>query len=250
MRAKNRVESGYQTSEKPRDVQQFLVRVDDFPRVEMDLDTFMGFDSIMKKFDMPYLLGITPYLCLEPLNPHSQKYRKLDEEEIKVLHELKNVDFAMHGVTHQTREYNFWDRLRGFHSEFVGLSNQELEMELKEGFSLFREYGLPKPKFIIPPFNTFSLNNYELFKEFFKKVLGGPESPRQLLTYSYSNDESFIPSLPPHYGHAKDMRISSDLGVATCFTFHWGWEVEDGFQALKELLVKLKGKVTNWSRLE
>src|SRR5438552_767991 len=37
-----------------------LVRVDDFPRWDLDFQVFMRFDSIMAKHQVPYILGVIP----------------------------------------------------------------------------------------------------------------------------------------------------------------------------------------------
>lgn len=222
------------------------MRVDDFPRV--DLKDFKRFDSVIEKYHIPYLLGVTPHLCLDPLNPKSTKFRKLSKEEIKTLHSLKDVELAMHGVTHQTREYGPLKRLWGFRSEFVGLDETALINKIQKGFSLFRKYGLKRPRVLIPPFNTFDYASLGIIESYYDVVCGGPESGKKFgREWKRFGKLLYIPSLPPHYDHAEKIKIPESGKV--CITIHLGWEIGDGFRALEGLSKKLEGKVASWSEL-
>lgn len=225
-----------------------LVRVDDFPRVNMNLKDFKMFDSIMKKFNIPYLLGVTPNLCLDPLNWNSTRYHKLTREEIKTLRNLGDVEIAMHGVTHQTYRYGFVKRLLGFHSEFAGLDGEQTASKLDLGLKLFESYGIEKPRILIPPFNTFDESNLEVFKKYFKFVTGGPETKKAIKKRDAGR---LIISDGFHYGHSYDIFVEPDDFESDgycCVTLHWGWETEDNFLALKKLL-EFEGKVASWSEL-
>lgn len=225
------------------------MRVDDFPRVNMNLKDFKRFDSIMKKFGIPYLLGVTPNLCMDPLNPKSTEFRKLTEEEIKTLRNLKDVELAMHGVTHQTRDYGYFKRILGYHSEFEGLDRRAATYKLNMGFKLFKEYKLKKPRVFIPPFNRFDEKNLNVFRKHFKFVTGGPGTRKSI---KKKDGGWFILSDGFRYGHSYDIFLEPDdveSDEYCCIGLHWGWETGGDFFALKKLLLELEGKVASWSEL-
>lgn len=225
------------------------MRVDDFPHPKVNLNDFKKFDSLMKKFNVPYLLGVIPRPCLDPLNPKSTDFRKLSKEEIKALRYLKDVELAMHGVTHKTREYGLLKRLLGFRSEFVGLDKATLTKKLQIGLSLFREYGLKRPRVFIPPFNTFDHASLAVLGSHFDVICGDPETSNKFgREWRRFGKVLYIPSLPPHYGPAREIKITQD--TRACITIHLGWERRDHFQALGELLGKLEGKVVSWGVLK
>lgn len=227
-----------------------LVRVDDFPRVNMNLEDFKMFDSIMKRFEIPYLLGVTPYPCLNPLNSKSTKFRKLTSGEIKTLHSLKDVELAMHGVTHQTCDYGYFKKVFGYYSEFVGIGRQATIAKLSMGFKLFKEYKLKKPRMFIAPSNRFDEENLEVFRKYFEFVMGGPETKKAIKKKKAAD---LILSDGFHYGHSYDIFIEPDVfesDECCCITLHWGWETDNDFLSLKKLLVELEGKVASWSELK
>jgi len=227
-----------------------LVRVDDFPRVNMRLNDFNNFDSVMKRFGIPYLLGVTPHLCLDPLNPNSDKYHRLTRKERETLHDLEDVEIAMHGVTHQTRDYGYLRLLLGYNSEFVGLDRWATSDKLETGLELFKEYGLKRPRIFVPPFNRFDDENLKAFEKYFRFVMGGPETKKPIRK---RNSRRLIISDGFNYGHSYGIWLEPDdleSDGRCCITLHWGWEIGDNFLALKKLLVELEGKVMSWGKLK
>lgn len=227
-----------------------LMRVDDFPRTDMNLKDFKMFDSIMKRFDIPYLLGVTPNLCLNPLNPNSTEFHKLTKAEIEIIRNLKDVELAMHGVTHQTRDYGYLRLLLGHYSEFEGMDERATSTKLERGFKLFREYGLKRPRIFIPPFNRFDEENLNVFRKHFKFVMGGPETKKAI---KKRDRGELIISDGFYYGHSYDIFLEPDdfeSDGCCCIALHWGWETDNDFLSLKKLLVEIEGNVARWGKLE
>ncbi|MEM2954947.1 MAG: glycosyltransferase family 4 protein, partial [Candidatus Nanoarchaeia archaeon] len=52
-----------ETSKCPVGSPIFMIRVDDFPRWDIDTKEFLKFHSVLKSYNLPYLLGVTPNLC-------------------------------------------------------------------------------------------------------------------------------------------------------------------------------------------
>jgi hypothetical protein len=90
---------------------KYLLRIDDFPHWNIDLDTFRRFLEILQKDEIPCLLGVTPFLSADRHNPENQNFRDLTAEEISIL-SSPLVEIALHGFTHQARQAKF-------HIEFI-----------------------------------------------------------------------------------------------------------------------------------
>lgn len=196
-----------------------IVRVDDFPHWIKKNRKFVKFDQIMKKYNIHYILGVTPYLSLSPHNPDCQKYRKLTKNEIKILKEgikENRITLAIHGLTHKTTSLKEY-------SEYKYKSNSEIEKEIKFGFKLFKEYGLPKPKILIPPYNSFSPKNLNIFKKYFEYITGGPETIKEFGKINILKGIKYIPSYYPNYIKKNTICKYSPKSGLNCITIHWMW---------------------------
>src|SRR3989442_8297598 len=99
-----------------------LVRVDDFPRWDLEFEEFVRFDSIMLHHTVPYILGVIPRCEFYPGSP-----RKITVDEIRFLHERvrdNGIELALHGFTHCPRDY------RGLPTEIALYSEDELRTNL------------------------------------------------------------------------------------------------------------------------
>jgi len=222
----------------------YLIRVDDFPRPQgkMNLDKFIEFNSILEKYNIPYLLGVIPNMALDDRDPDSQT-RFLTKEEVSVLKKLKNVRFAMHGVMHRTLK-------KEYHSEFVGLDEKSLDEKIKEGLKIFQSLKLETDA-IMPPFNTFDLSNLQVFKKYFKIVTGGPETIKIFGKLPIGNLDGilYIPSYEPFYGKGRTIlnAVKKEEKGIKCITFHWGWEADDNFTHVKNICMLIKDRVIPWN---
>jgi len=129
-----------------------LVRVDDFPRWDLKFEDFVQFDSIMAHYEVPYILGVTPKCEFHRGSP-----RSLTVDELRFLHERvreNGIELALHGFTHQPRNF------RGLLTEIATYSEAELRAQLIRMDMWFDSVRLPRPRVFVPPFNTFTQQNY------------------------------------------------------------------------------------------
>lgn len=234
---------------------RFILRVDDFPRWDIPSKEFISFHRILSRHRIPYLLGITPSISLDPLNPQSRKYRPLSDEEETILKEITadGVEFALHGLTHQTRTR------RGPRSELIGLSDEELEGNIQRGLNeLSKIYPLPPIIFFIPPFNTLNLNNCQVLARYFLGICAGREAIPYVgfrITPSFLCGILYIPSYEPVYGYAGEILeyleaiLPLKENIIVPITLHWSWELEDRFSALESLAEKIRGRTLRWNSL-
>jgi len=227
---------------------QLIMRVDDFPRWDLHLDEFRKFHKIVSDFNIPYVLGVTPLLANNPLDPESSEIRSLTDQEIELLHMIikDGCDIALHGLTHRT------EAGLGFMSEFCGISTDEAEFRIAKGIDLLVSAGLPRPRCFIPPFNTFDPSVFPLLMRYFDIILGGPESIWHSPGTKWVSDapESFKCCLSPLYGKSgfmldKLLELRKNWFVGNWVTFHWSWEWETGYRDLKMLLRLIAKKIKN-----
>jgi len=222
---------------------RFLVRVDDFPRWDLPEETFRQFDSILMAHEIQYFLGVTPCLAADPFDPTSPCHSGLTDKAIAVLETLvPRVEVAMHGLTHRTRGLPH-------RSEFVGMPPEEVEQALLRGLEVFDSLHI-RPQTFIPPFNTIALSAVPVLARSFQVLCGGPESI-SLLGFrpspSYLGGMLYLPSYPPAYGTARQMRDfvkrvqQWSPSVLVPLTLHWAWELRDNFRALCALCDELTG---------
>jgi hypothetical protein len=229
----------------------YLVRVDDFPRWNVSTDKFIKFHNILNKHDIPYLLGVTPFLSANPLDPDKEKLEYLTSDEIEILKMLKNenCDFALHGITHKTVS-------KKLHTETIGIKKIEIEENLKMALDVLTKDGI-EPKFVIPPFNTFDLNSLNIFKKYFIGVCGGPETISTLgfrISPTYFDGIYYIPSYIPLYDKVKNIipflkKICNDYNdnIIIPITIHWSWETGDNLNYVEKLCKFIKDKTQPWN---
>ncbi len=229
---------------------RFLVRVDDFPRWDLDNKKFLKFNEILRRNEIPYLLGVIPFPSKEPLNIQPQEYHEIGENDWNILKDLSSsdVEIAMHGVTHQTMK-----KFR--HSEIVGVSQEDLEEKVVKGLKKFRSNGI-EPVVFIPPFNTFDFSSLEVLKRYFRVVCGGPESILYvglMLSPSYIDQILYVPSYYPAYGRSGEVfefveRVKKiKTGVTIPITLHWAWENHNDFLNVEKLCRSVRDHVISWN---
>lgn len=218
---------------------KIIIRVDDFPHWTKKIDDFIKFDNIMKKYRITYILGVTPYLAIQPHIPNSKDFRKLNKKEIKILKngiKENRIILAMHGLTHKTTSYKKY-------SEYINKPNKEIEREIEFGFKLFKEYGLPKPTILIPPYNSFNKDNLEIFKNYFKIITGGPETIKEFGKIHLLKGINYIPSYYPNYLKKNNIVKYKPQSNLNCITIHWAWFNEE---ELNKLFYKIKPYILNY----
>jgi hypothetical protein len=229
----------------------FIVRVDDFPRWDIDTKEFEKFHEVMKNNDIPYILGVTPFLCEAPLQTESNKYRRLTGYEIDLLAKIKRekVEFALHGFTHQTIQSRF-------NTELIGLAADVLEKKIEESLEEFKYYNI-LPSCFIPPFNTFDYNNVKVIKKYFKTLFGGPESVKTVgfrLSPSWLDNMLYVPSYFPAYGRAEEVHpfvlecLKQHERIIVPLTFHWAWERRTNYRYMIELCEIIKGHTMSYEQ--
>ncbi len=232
---KNPIQCNVFIKRKPK----IIIRVDDFPHWEKKINDFIKFDKIMKKHDIPYILGVTPYIANNPKDKDCNSFRKLNKKEIALLKDgIKDnrIIIAMHGLTHKTTSNIKF-------SEFLGKSNLQIEKEIKLGFKLFKEYGLPKPKIFVPPYNTFNNENLKTFIKHFKFITGGPETIKEFGKIHLLKGINYIPSYYPNYLKKNNIVKYKPQSNLNCITIHWAWFNEE---ELNKLFYKIKPYILNY----
>jgi len=222
-----------------------LVRVDDFPRWDLEFEEFVRFDSIMRHHTVPYILGVIPRCEFYPGSP-----RKITVDEIRFLHERvrdNGIELALHGFTHCPRDY------RGLPTEIALYSEDELRTNLMWTDRWFDSVDLPRPRVFVPPFNTFTRQNYRVLRRRFSIVVGGSSSLSTFGKFRPQRDGStlYLPSYGPTYGSARTVRRHlAELARSkwpSIITLHWAWEARDSYQQLGMLLDDLVGEFEVWS---
>jgi len=218
-----------------------IMRIDDFPHWTYSLDDFKKFWRIIENHRVPVVLGVTPHLAVNPLNPVDFETRDLTAEEISFLEKInaEGHKIAFHGLTHGVR-----GKVK---AEYVGLADQEIEVNVLCGLEKLCRLGLAVDS-IIPPFNAFDPNAFRIFEKYFKIVFGGPESIKSFGGYfspAFLGEVLYIASYHGVYGRAKEllvfMRHYSHLlnragALYLPLTIHWSWELTDNFSSFKQLL--------------
>jgi hypothetical protein len=235
-----------------------LVRVDEFPHARSldqpqsyGSEAFTRFHSILTDAGVPYLLAVTPMLSREYLQPHITDGRPMSDAEFGLLRRVlgEGVVPALHGLDHRTRHA----RPRR-HSEFCGLHPQELEERLDKAAALLLE-GDVAPSVVVPPFNRFDARQYELLSARFEVVCGGPETVVNLGYHRsplWRGGAVYLPSYEPFYARsaavqsALERHVNGARGLFLPVTLHWGWEADDGWEALKRAARALAPMAVSW----
>jgi hypothetical protein len=238
---------------------RFLVRVDEFPHYRAWDDPgrfgtagFERFHEILSGADVPYLVAVLPRVSRDPLAPAGTASRPLQNDERAILARLKceGVSFALHGLTHRTR---FASPRR--HSELCGLSLPQTDALLDAGLAELAEAGVSADVFVAP-YNRFDARQLGPLAQRFRVVCGGPESIGQLgfqSTPQWRGGTVYLPAYAPFYGRASEVRpaveraIEARWGLWVPIVLHWGWEAEDGWAELEELVAAIAGYASSWS---
>ncbi len=231
---------------------KFLIRVDDFPRWNLSLDKYYAFHEIFKQYQIPYLLGVTPFLSLRPNDPSCRESRNLETGELEFLKRISSegCEYALHGFTHQSKG-------RRQKTELIGMQEEEVRSRVIESIEYLEGEGI-KTNVFIPPFNSINRRYFNILKDYFKVITGGPESIELMgytITPVFIGGCIYLPSYVPLYGYTYQMidyvralsRINEYFFVP--ITLHWSWEYKSEYKWLNELLSELKGRVLPWSEI-
>jgi hypothetical protein len=222
------------------------VRVDDFPRADLSLDRFLAFDALMERYQIPYALGVTPFLRISP------RTGALSAGEVAILGKLeaRGVMLAQHGFTHIGR------RWRGRATvELPIYSLAELREWIRRADAFFDDHGLSRPTVFIPPFDGISASCIQGLSGRYAIVTGGPASLSTLGPVAPAvrlGRVLYLPSYYPHmyatacYSRLGERLWTSATGPVVVLAIHWAWEVRDRFRRLERLLAALESRVSPW----
>ncbi|MGM0442127.1 MAG: DUF2334 domain-containing protein [Elusimicrobiota bacterium] len=232
---------------------KFLIRVDDFPRWDINWNKYKKFHRIFKAKDVPYLLGVTPLKCSEPKNPDKEDFSPISEEEGNYLKSIykNNTEIALHGFTHKVLDENV-------KSELVGLDNSELKRKTERALEILDRFKI-YPKVFIPPYNSISPREYNYLGKYFDIICGGPESISWMgykISPSVLNGSMYLPSYPPLYGRAEEIlnyiteldNKTFDVSLTLPVTLHWAWEKENDFEMVDALVDKIQDRIISWNK--
>lgn len=240
---------------------RLLIRVDEFPhylghgapRFERvySSEHYLAFHGALASAGVPYLLAVSPRVSHDPLDPNDPEWRPLDDFEREMLGRLKRdgVEFAMHGLNHQTRHA---DASR--HSEIAGLSDAELEQLLETSARELAEAGI-ETRVFVPPYNRFEPRQYDTLAQRFEIICGGPENILLLgyrRTPLWHGEAVYMPSYAPFYGDVSSLEpalarleeLAAPVWVPVAL--HWGWEFENDWATLEKLASLLAPFARPW----
>ena len=222
----------------------FLIRIDDFPRLDLDTVVFEKFHDIFLRHNVDYILGVTPFLKFT-----DARVRPMTDKEVSLLQKLSSdgVELALHGFTHESRLVPHYHQP----CETYFYSVEQLQSLMDKANHWFRDHMLQHPLHYIPPFNTFSKRDFEILSKEYKIFHGGPLSLLTFGKYGTSligkTDILYLPSFEPYYSRAKNIlrilkmnRRHFNHKILYSLTLHWAWEHETSFKYVDELLMVLK----------
>ena len=221
-----------------------LLRVDDFPSLCEESKEFARFHSIALENNIPYLLGVTPYLARQSSSPH------LTDPEHRLLRQCarEGAEIALHGITHQKRS----ERPA---SELMGLSEQALQENIIAATGYLDRLGLRVSGFIAP-FNSYDPRTLQVVAQHFKVMTGGPESVYTLgflVGPCFLYGSLYVPSYRSTYDlRARDLRSFESLltrseGLVLPVTLHWADELQkDGFKTFRALCALIRDRALSW----
>jgi Uncharacterized protein conserved in bacteria (DUF2334) len=240
---------------------RFLVRVDEFPHYRAwdeperyGTERFRRFHAILAEAGVPYLIAAPSRVSRAPLDPAERAWRPLDDGEA---HELRAIvaagtTLALHGRDHRTRSA---DPRR--HSELCGLGAAATAALLDGALAELAALGLDRPEVFVPPFNRFDAAQLPLLAERFPIVCGGPETVGLLgfqRSPQWRSGTVYLPSYAPLYGRAREVlpaaraMVEAQQALWAPITLHWGWEADEEWTALSELVRAIAPYATRWER--
>jgi hypothetical protein len=237
---------------------RFLIRVDEFPHYRawdepelVGTARFERFHNILAGAGVPYLLAVLPRVSRDPLSPSATGSRRLEEDEIAMLHRVASagVSFGLHGHDHRTR---FSSPRR--HSELCGLDEAHTRALIAQACEEVDAYGV-RTEVFVAPYNRFDARQLPLLASRFKVVCGGPESVGLMgfqATPQWRGDAVYLPSYVPFYGRASAMldavasMIERAPGLWVPLVLHWEWEQESGWVELERFAELIAPYARDW----
>jgi hypothetical protein len=232
-----------------------VIRVDDFPRWDLQFSDYEKFHNILRNNKIPYLLGVTPHAALHPLEVDCTEFLNLEKDEIEFLKAAKqqSVTIAFHGYNHKTNGEA--------RSEFDSIDQRAIEQKIENGLRYLKENIGVTTDIMIPPFNHFGRWTIPILGKYFRIICGGPETlPILGLAQSPSLLEDnivYIPSYRPLYGRTAYINrflkkfIKKQKYAFLPITIHWAWEENEGYKDLQEFCSLIQNfDVISWDNLK
>ncbi|HWI71233.1 MAG TPA: DUF2334 domain-containing protein, partial [Baekduia sp.] len=241
---------------------RFLVRVDEFPHylawdepARFGTERFERFHTILAEAGVPYCIAVPPRVSRRPLDPAERAWRPLDDGEVDTLRRIEadGVTIALHGRDHRTRHAGARRR-----SELTGLDATATATLLDTALAELAATGVARPDIFVPPFNRFDAGQYGVLAQRFSVVCSGPETIATMgfhPTPQWRDGALFLPSYWPLYGHAREVLpaasqlIDDNMAVWAPITLHWGWESDDGWTELQDLVARIAPAAAHWDEL-
>ncbi len=223
----------------------FVFRVDDYPRWDIDSSEYLACDDVFRALDVPYVLGVTPWCEFR-----TGVQRWIDDGEADYLRDLASqgrAELALHGFTHTLRSF------RSYRTEIAVYSEEDLKARIAAAESWFETRRIPAPRAFIPPFNTFTMENFLVLRDAFKVIMAGTPALSSFGTYSPQVWEGtvYAPSYGPLSGLSSDIMkglgIVLNLAQLHVVTLHWAWERRSNFAALRKLVERIRGVADVWT---
>jgi len=223
----------------------FVLRVDDYPRWDVDSSEFQSFDDVFRALEVPYVLGITPWCEF-----HKGSRHWIDAREVDYLRDLTSrgrVELALHGFTHIPRF------VRGYITEVGALTQEALQRWINLSEDWFEKMRLPAASAFIPPFNSLRWEHFAVLRESFGVIMTGPSALSSLGPYKAQMWEGtiYLPSYRPLVGLAseilKKLKVALSLPQLHAITIHWAWERETGFRGVRDLVKRVKAMAEVWT---
>lgn len=238
---------------------RILVRVDEFPYYSGYDDPKFGyeasrrFQAVMAEAHVCHLLSVVPQWTHEPMRPDGSGGRPLDDRDRELLESMRadGVSFGQHGCTHRTRHTH-----HRHHSELCGLDDTSLGALLDRGRRNLADVGV-HPRVLVPPFNRFEARQWPVLAERYEVVTGGPESV-VLMGFQggpqWRGKAIYLPCYPPLYANAAtvlpavESLIDEEIATWIPVVLHMGWEIDDGYGALRRLAARIAPYVSSWEQ--
>ncbi|HWH94741.1 MAG TPA: DUF2334 domain-containing protein, partial [Baekduia sp.] len=241
---------------------RFLVRVDEFPHYQAwdeparyGTDAFQRFHAILSDAGVPYCIAVPPRVSRQPLDPDQTAWRPLTDGEVETLRALERdgVTLALHGRDHRTRHASARRR-----SELTGLDAAATAELLDTALAELAQTGVARPDIFVAPYNRFDAGQYAALAQRFAVVCSGPETVATMgfhPTPQWRGGALFLPSYWPLYGHAREVLagagalLDARRAVWAPITLHWGWEADDGWTELEDLVRRIAPAAARWDEL-
>jgi Uncharacterized protein conserved in bacteria (DUF2334) len=236
---------------------KFLVRVDEFPYSSAfdqpdryGVDATRTFHEIMTGAGVPYLMGVVSQLTSLCLDPDADGGRELNDEELEFLARIQvdGVVLGQHGATHRTR---FRSPRR--YSELGGLGDDVIPL-LDAAREKLGRMGV-ETRVLVPPFNRFDADQWQILTERYSVITGGPESVLHVgarPSPTWWGDAVYVPCYRPLYADARtivdavDQVVDLQPGCWVPIVLHTAWEVDDNFEGLRQLVERLAPYAAPW----